>query len=77
MSRISTPCVSYCWIDPVHGLCEGCGRTRAEIASWCFITEDERLALMPGLKDRLVALGLPAGAAKIAVNARPPGIDGT
>ena len=32
---------------------------------------------MPGLKDRLVALGLPAGAAKIAVNARPPGIDGT
>jgi predicted Fe-S protein YdhL (DUF1289 family) len=53
MSRLSTPCISYCWIDPVHGHCEGCGRTRAEIASWCFITEEERLAVMQGLKARL------------------------
>ena len=53
MARISTPCVNFCWSDPVHGLCEGCGRTRAEIASWCFISEDERLAIMQGLPERL------------------------
>ena len=76
MSRISTPCVSYCWIDPTHGLCEGCGRTRAEISSWCFITEDERLALMPGLKDSLVALGLPTGPAKIAPVSGPAEANG-
>ena len=62
MARISTPCVSYCWTDPDHGLCEGCGRTRDEIAKWCFITEDERLAIMAELKERL-ALAL-AGKAK-------------
>jgi predicted Fe-S protein YdhL (DUF1289 family) len=55
MSRLSTPCVSFCWIDPEHGLCEGCGRTRQEIASWCFIDEDQRLAIMAGLPERLQA----------------------
>ena len=53
MARISTPCVNICWTDPDHGLCEGCGRTRDEIASWCFITEEQRLALMAQLKARL------------------------
>ncbi len=53
MTRISTPCISYCWTDPDHGLCEGCGRTRDEIGQWCFITEDERLAIMAELTDRL------------------------
>ena len=53
MSRISTPCVNFCWSDPDHGLCEGCGRTRDEIARWCFISEDERLKIMSGLQERL------------------------
>ncbi len=53
MARISTPCISFCWTDPDHGLCEGCGRTRDEIGQWCFITEDERLAIMAELRDRL------------------------
>ncbi len=67
MQRISTPCVNICWTDPVHGLCEGCGRTRDEIGSWCFITEEQRLALMPQLKERL------AGAlAEKAAATRPP-----
>jgi predicted Fe-S protein YdhL (DUF1289 family) len=53
MARISTPCVNICWTDPDHGLCQGCGRTRDEIASWCFITEEQRLAVMAQLKARL------------------------
>ena len=63
MTRISTPCISYCWTDPDHGLCEGCGRTRDEIGQWCFITEDERLAVMAELKDRL-SIALAEKAAK-------------
>ena len=67
MQRISTPCVNICWTDPDHGLCEGCGRTRDEIGNWCFITEDQRLALMPHLKERLAkALAAKAQAASPA-----------
>ena len=70
MSRISTPCVSYCWIDPAHGHCEGCGRTRAEIAAWCFIEEDERLAIMAELKARLETLRAAAAEAPAAAGER-------
>jgi predicted Fe-S protein YdhL (DUF1289 family) len=53
MERITTPCVNFCWIEPGEDICEGCGRTRAEVAQWCFITEDERRTLMPAVKERL------------------------
>lgn len=53
--RISTPCVKVCLIDEATGLCEGCGRTRAEIATWGRLTEDERLAIMDGLEARMRA----------------------
>lgn len=53
MDRISTPCVNFCWIDPGEDICEGCGRTRAEVARWGFITEAERRAIMATLKERL------------------------
>ena len=58
MSRISTPCISYCWIDTTHGHCEGCGRTRAEIAQWCFIEEEQRLAIMAKLKARMEEMNI-------------------
>jgi predicted Fe-S protein YdhL (DUF1289 family) len=50
---ISTPCMKVCLIDPETGLCEGCGRTRAEIATWGRFSEEERLAIMSGLEDRM------------------------
>ena len=31
MSAASTPCIKVCVIDPQTRLCEGCGRTLAEI----------------------------------------------
>lgn len=54
-SRISTPCVKVCLIDEATGLCEGCGRTRAEIATWGRLSESERLAVMAGLEARMRA----------------------
>lgn len=53
MSVISTPCIKICVIDPVSRLCEGCGRTLAEIAQWARLSEAERLAIMAALPERL------------------------
>ncbi|WP_018259850.1 DUF1289 domain-containing protein [Methylobacterium sp. WSM2598] len=47
----STPCTRVCVLDPGTGLCEGCGRTRDEIAAWGSLSEPERkriMALLPG-----------------------------
>jgi hypothetical protein len=57
MSAASSPCVKICVIDPVSRLCEGCGRTLAEIAQWTRMSESERLAVMAELPGRLKARG--------------------
>jgi uncharacterized protein len=53
MTRASTPCIKVCLLDPETGLCEGCGRTRAEIARWLSLTEEERLRIMAELPARM------------------------
>lgn len=53
MSRISTPCIRVCLLDPLTGLCEGCGRTAAEIAGWGGLSERDRLLIMAGLDERM------------------------
>ncbi|HVL72840.1 MAG TPA: DUF1289 domain-containing protein [Beijerinckiaceae bacterium] len=50
---ISTPCLRVCILDPETGLCEGCGRTGQEIADWYLMTEEQRLAVMAGLEERM------------------------
>ena len=52
----STPCVKLCVVDPVSGLCVGCGRTGAEIAAWPAMSEAERRAVMAGLEGRRIAM---------------------
>lgn len=52
---VSTPCIKHCVIDRGTGLCEGCGRTLAEIAGWGGMSEAERLAVMAVLPERLAA----------------------
>jgi uncharacterized protein len=53
MTRISSPCIRVCLLDPETGLCEGCGRTREEIGRWFRMTEEERLATMAALEERM------------------------
>jgi predicted Fe-S protein YdhL (DUF1289 family) len=55
MIPISSPCVKLCVVDAQSGLCEGCGRTLAEIAAWGRMSEPTRLALMAALPDRMEA----------------------
>lgn len=56
LSAPSTPCVKLCVVDPVSGLCVGCGRTVAEISAWPAMSEAARLAVMAGLEGRRVAM---------------------
>ena len=53
MTSVSTPCIKVCFLDPESGLCEGCGRTGAEIAQWYGLSEEDRLRIMAGLDKRM------------------------
>jgi hypothetical protein len=55
MAKISSPCMRVCVVDRDTDLCEGCGRTRSEIARWLSFSEEERLAIMAGLDARMRA----------------------
>lgn len=66
----STPCVRICVVDPATGLCEGCGRTLAEIAAWGAMPEAERRRIMIELDARPRPAALPA-----ALPAVPPAPD--
>lgn len=51
----SSPCTKVCVLDDATGLCQGCGRTRDEIAAWGLMREAERQAIMAKLGARLRA----------------------
>ena len=50
---ISSPCVKICVVDPLAGLCIGCGRTVAEISLWREMDEGERERVMAQLPERM------------------------
>ncbi|CAH1700640.1 conserved hypothetical protein [Hyphomicrobiales bacterium] len=58
-SAVSTPCIKVCVIDPQSKLCEGCGRTLAEIAQWGRLSEAQRVAIMAALPERLAEPNAP------------------
>ncbi len=49
---MDSPCINVCIISPTDGLCEGCRRTRHEIARWASYSDDERRTIMEELKFR-------------------------
>jgi uncharacterized protein len=55
MTTPSTPCIQVCVIDPLSGLCIGCGRTVEEIAAWRSLNEPQRRKIMAQLGGRLAA----------------------
>ncbi|MCJ2134479.1 DUF1289 domain-containing protein [Methylobacterium sp. J-026] len=54
----SSPCTGVCVLEPVTGLCRGCGRTRDEIAAWGRMSEPQRRTVMAGLGARMRAAHL-------------------
>ena len=56
MPIIESPCTKICTLDPVSGLCLGCGRTLGEIEHWGNLSAAERTRLMMELPERLASL---------------------
>jgi predicted Fe-S protein YdhL (DUF1289 family) len=51
-TKLPSPCVSICQMDPQDGVCIGCYRTRAEIAAWRSMDQDDQLVLLDILRAR-------------------------
>jgi predicted Fe-S protein YdhL (DUF1289 family) len=49
---IATPCIKVCVVDGESGLCMGCYRTLAEVASWSAIDDETRRRIMADLPGR-------------------------
>jgi predicted Fe-S protein YdhL (DUF1289 family) len=50
---IQSPCNRVCTLDPLSGICLGCGRSLAEITRWTEMSDAERERLMADLDRRL------------------------
>lgn len=64
---ISSPCNKVCVVDGVSGLCLGCGRTLPEIAKWGSLSEQERVAIMASLPQRMKNNGMEPPTSKNAL----------
>ena len=50
--KVPSPCISVCQMDALDGICVGCYRTRAEIAAWGNMDQDDQILLLDILRDR-------------------------
>ena len=50
--KLPSPCISVCQMDDLDEVCVGCYRTRAEIAAWGSMGQDEQMMLLDILRDR-------------------------
>ena len=51
-----SPCIKVCVVDPLSGLCIGCGRTMAEISLWSEMGEAGQLKTLAELPKRIAAM---------------------
>ncbi|MGH6771820.1 MAG: DUF1289 domain-containing protein [Xanthobacteraceae bacterium] len=58
-SNVVSPCNKVCTVDPISGLCVGCGRSLKEIEGWLRFSDHERRRIMGELPQRLAALRCP------------------
>ena len=54
--HITSPCISVCRMHSATNLCEGCFRTRDEIAAWGSAGDDAKLATWARIEERMAAL---------------------
>jgi uncharacterized protein len=52
-SSLPSPCVQLCIIEPLSGLCEGCGRSLTEIGRWPGMSQAEQRKVLKDLGARL------------------------
>ena len=54
--EIVSPCISVCRMNAATALCEGCFRTRDEIAAWGNAGDDAKLATWEHIEGRMAAV---------------------
>ncbi|AJX31282.1 DUF1289 domain-containing protein [Burkholderia oklahomensis] len=54
-TNVPSPCTNVCRIDAKTGWCEGCRRTRDEIAGWRKFDDDAKRAVLARLAARRTA----------------------
>ena len=54
--EIISPCISVCRMNAATALCEGCFRTRDEIAAWGNAGDDVKLATWARIEGRMAAV---------------------
>ena len=50
--QIPSPCIKLCRLDPKLQLCEGCWRTRQEIAEWSTLDDPAKQYVLDLIKLR-------------------------
>ena len=55
-AEITSPCISVCRMDMATALCEGCFRSRDEIAAWGSAGDAAKLATWARIEERMAAL---------------------
>lgn len=53
---ITSPCVSVCKMDEASGLCQGCYRNLAEIATWGNASERKKILILAAVAERRARL---------------------
>ena len=61
---VPSPCINVCRMDATSGLCEGCQRTLAEIATWASMSESDRRGVWQQIAQRREALASAGPSAK-------------
>ena len=54
-AEIISPCISICRMHAITGLCEGCFRTRDEIAAWGNAGDDVKLTTWARIEERIAS----------------------
>lgn len=49
--EVKSPCINICQVN-LDGVCQGCGRTTDEIASWWSMTNEEKQQVLENIESR-------------------------
>lgn len=60
--RATSPCIGVCSLNIDSGYCEGCFRTREEVANWWHYSPERQEALCEELSRRAKQFGKTSGA---------------
>lgn len=55
LSKVPSPCINICRMNPASGRCEGCLRSLDEIAAWSALTDAQKRAVLAQLPARKTA----------------------